>query len=238
MGHCYASAGNVPLGMATATHPCGVANVTNNAPAQFPIGTNSVVWTATDVSGNSSSCAQTVIVVDNQPPTIACPPNVVVNADAGECYASAPNVALGTPVTSDNCGAASVVNNAPPLYPMGTNFVVWTATDIYGNSSSCTQQVIVNQVEANASNITILNIQAIGNNVKLTWQTFGNSTNIIQLAIPTADGSYTDAFTDIATVFVPGSGIIITNWVDSSGVTNQPSRYYRVQFQLGSPCPQ
>ena len=157
---------------------------------------------------------------------------------AGECYASAPNVALGTPVTSDNCGAASVVNNAPPLYPMGTNFVVWTATDIYGNSSSCTQQVIVNQVEANASNITILNIQAIGNNVKLTWQTFGNSTNIIQLAIPTADGSYTDAFTDIATVFVPGSGIIITNWVDSSGVTNQPSRYYRVQFQLGSPCPQ
>src|SRR5207245_2272055 len=80
-------------------------------------------------------------VVDNQAPSISCPAAVMVNTDAGQCTAT--NVALGSPVTGDNCAVASVVNDAPASYPVGTNVVVWTATDIHGNARSCTQQVIV-----------------------------------------------------------------------------------------------
>jgi hypothetical protein len=36
--------------------------VSNNAPATFPIGTTAVTWTATDASGNSSTCTQQVTV--------------------------------------------------------------------------------------------------------------------------------------------------------------------------------
>jgi hypothetical protein len=211
-----------------------VATIVNNAPAQFPVGTNYVVWTATDVNDNVSTCTQTVIVIDNQAPVISCP-DTIVRIPVGMTCAC--DVTLVNPLVSDACGLASVTNNAVSCYAVGTNLVAWTPTDVHGNSSSCTQQVIVTQVDVNAGFFSIVNIRAIGNDINLTWQTFGNSTNIIQLALPTADGSYANAFTNIGTVFVPGGGLVTTNWMDYGGATNRPSRYYRVQFQLGSPCP-
>ena len=46
---------------------CGVATVTNNAPALFPVGTTVVTWTVTDIHGNVTDTAtQTVVVVDNE----------------------------------------------------------------------------------------------------------------------------------------------------------------------------
>src|SRR5204863_6912876 len=80
-------------------------------------------------------------VVDSEAPSISCPAPVTVSAEAGQCTDT--NVALGSPATSDNCAVASVVNDAPASYPVGTNAVVWTVTDIHGNASSCSQQVIV-----------------------------------------------------------------------------------------------
>jgi hypothetical protein len=138
-GQCYGS--SVPLGIPAVTDNCTLASVTSNAPAQFPIGTNAVTWTATDGSGNSNTCAQVVIVRDTQPPGIACAPDVTVDADSGQGYAT--GVVLGTPGTSDNCGVASVVSNTPVQFPIGTNLVTWTATDPSGNANACTQAVIV-----------------------------------------------------------------------------------------------
>jgi len=65
-GECYAS--GVILGAPTASDNCeGSGLVVNDAPAQFPIGTNQVVWTVTDDCGNSATCTQRVIVVDSRP---------------------------------------------------------------------------------------------------------------------------------------------------------------------------
>src|SRR5208282_3521501 len=88
-GACTAS--GVALGSATATDTC-LNNVTavNNAPAQFPKGTNAVIWTATDSCGNSASCTQLVIVVDNQAPVLSgCPTNLSV-----QCYSAVPAAAV------------------------------------------------------------------------------------------------------------------------------------------------
>ncbi|MBV5282124.1 MAG: HYR domain-containing protein, partial [Paludibacter sp.] len=55
----------VVLGTPTVTDNCtATANivVTNNAPASFPTGNTLVTWTATDASGNSATCQQTVTV--------------------------------------------------------------------------------------------------------------------------------------------------------------------------------
>jgi hypothetical protein len=42
----------------------------NDAPAVFPLGETIVTWTATDFSGNTSTCTQVITIVDTTPPVI------------------------------------------------------------------------------------------------------------------------------------------------------------------------
>src|SRR5439155_11606875 len=95
--------------------------------------------------GNSNTCSQSVTVVDNQAPTITCPANITTNAASGQCSIS--GLALGVPATSDNCGVASVTSNAPAQFAVGTNAVIWTVVDMHGNSNSCTQTIIVRDLQ-------------------------------------------------------------------------------------------
>ncbi|MCW5907365.1 MAG: HYR domain-containing protein [Chitinophagales bacterium] len=138
-GSCDAT--GVALGAPATADNCGIASVTNDAPATFPVGTTTVTWTVTDDNGNTATCTQDVIVEDNENPTITCPVDVTVPADAGLCTAS--GVALGTPITGDNCGVASVTNNAPAIFSLGATTVTWTVTDNSGNIATCTQTVTV-----------------------------------------------------------------------------------------------
>ncbi|MBK7174158.1 MAG: choice-of-anchor L domain-containing protein [Bacteroidales bacterium] len=135
------SASSVNLGLPVANDNCGLESVVNNAPSIFPVGNTLVTWTATDLSGLTATSTQVVTVIDNQPPTIICPPSVVVNADPGQSFASGVN--LGTPVTSDNCGVDTTYNNAPSQFPVGSTLVTWTVIDINGLSATCTQTVVV-----------------------------------------------------------------------------------------------
>jgi uncharacterized repeat protein (TIGR01451 family) len=133
------------LGTATTSDSCS-SNVTltrSGVPAGnvFPLGTTTITYTATDASGNHSSATQAVTVVDNTPPTITAPAPVTVNADAGSC--SAANVVLGTPQTADNCSVASVTNDAPSTFPLGTTVVTWTVKDASNNPATATQAVTV-----------------------------------------------------------------------------------------------
>jgi hypothetical protein len=124
----------------------GVESVTNDAPATFPTGETIVTWTATDKAGNSASCTQKVTVNDTELPTITCPAAASADTDAGQCYAT--GVALGTPTTADNCGVASVTNDAPAQFPKGVTTVTWTVADTSGNTATCAQTVTVTDVEA------------------------------------------------------------------------------------------
>jgi hypothetical protein len=130
---------------------------------------------------------------------------------------------------------ASVTNDASSCYAVGTNLVVWTALDVHGNSSSCTQRVIVVPVTVTSANFRIVNIGVIGQNVRLTWETFGSSTNIIQTVSPVFGGNYSTNCINLGSVWVPGAGSTITNWIDNGGATNFPSRYYRIDFQPVDP---
>src|SRR5207249_8072051 len=120
---------------------CAVVSVTNNAPSQFQPGTNTVTWTVTDSHGLTNTCTQLVIVAANPTPQITCPANITTNAPAGYCYVS--GLFLGNPtVNYSGSGTVTVSNNAPAQYPVGTNWVTWTASD--GCSSSiCSQRVII-----------------------------------------------------------------------------------------------
>jgi N-acetylneuraminic acid mutarotase len=96
-------------------------------------------------SDTTNSCSFTVTVKDSVKPTITAPAAVTVKNDTGKCSASGVN--LGTPVTADNCGVATVTNNGPSVYPKGSTTVTWTVTDINGNKATASQVVTVNDNE-------------------------------------------------------------------------------------------
>lgn len=131
----------VNLGVPVTADNCSVATVANNAPILFPVGTTIVTWTVTDANNNSSTATQTVVITDTEKPMITAPAGISVVNTPGACTAS---VNLGTPVTTDNCGVATVGNNAPALFPVGTTIVTWIVTDIHGNvTDTATQAVVV-----------------------------------------------------------------------------------------------
>ncbi|MCB0698554.1 MAG: choice-of-anchor D domain-containing protein [Chitinophagales bacterium] len=82
-------------------------------------------------------------VIENVPPNIAAPSNVTVNVPVGGSPAT--GVSLGSASASDNCGIASVTNNAPSSFPAGNTTVTWTATDVNGNTATANQTVTVNE---------------------------------------------------------------------------------------------
>ncbi|MFE4706814.1 HYR domain-containing protein [Peribacillus simplex] len=108
----------------------------------FPVGSNTVTCTVIDPCGGSASCSFTVTVNDTEPPTITCPGNITVNNDP--CQSGA-IVNFQPPTASDNCGVASVTcsPSSGSFFNVGTTTVTCTATDIHGNSSTCTFDVIV-----------------------------------------------------------------------------------------------
>jgi large repetitive protein len=139
------TASGVALGTPATDDNCGVKSVTNDAPSVFPLGTTTVTWTVTDDSDNTQTATQTVTVTDTQKPTITAPANVSVTTDANNCTAT--GVALGTPITADNCGVKKVESDAPSVFPLGTTTVTWTVTDDSNNTQTATQTVTVTDTQ-------------------------------------------------------------------------------------------
>jgi uncharacterized repeat protein (TIGR01451 family) len=136
------------LGTAIATDNCpGVgAVVRTGVPAGnvFPVGTTTLTYSVTDAHGNTSvPVTQVVTVVDNTPPVISCPTDIVLEP-------SCPSGAIATystPTATDNCGVQSVNRTAGlasgSVFPIGTTTVTHVATDVYGNTASCSFTVTV-----------------------------------------------------------------------------------------------
>ncbi|MEZ5016137.1 MAG: HYR domain-containing protein [Flavipsychrobacter sp.] len=162
-GACFAT--SVNLGTPTVSDNCATF-VTNNAPSSYPVGTTNVLWTATDSSGNSSSCTQTVTVVDNQPPVVLCKNyTLVLSNGTGSIVVSDIDSS-----SSDNCGIASKVLSKTSFITadIGTNNVTLTVTDVNGNISTCTGVVTVvggntGQLSCNITSTPSNNIYTGGN---------------------------------------------------------------------------
>ena len=126
---------------------CSSVTVTQSpgAGTVLGLGTNQLVLTAFDASGNSVSVTNTVVVADATPPFLVAPSDLLLTNSPGAC--SATNVSLGNPIFGDNCNGATVTNDAPTAFPVGTNVVTWTAIDGAGNSTNALQTVVVEDTE-------------------------------------------------------------------------------------------
>src|SRR6185295_12697883 len=79
-------------GGASATDSCSAVTWSNNFTAVPDLcgatGAATVQFKATDACGNFSTTTATFTIQDTTPPSITCPPSIVVNADAGVCTAT------------------------------------------------------------------------------------------------------------------------------------------------------
>lgn len=122
--------------------------ITHNAPSgSFPLGETVVTFTAMDESGNNAACQASVAILDTTPPEIACPDPITlelqsaegVPADQSEIQAFLSGVS-----SSDICDPSPViVDDHPDPFPQGVTVVTFTATDEWGNQSSCQSEVSV-----------------------------------------------------------------------------------------------
>lgn len=155
---------NCPGLMVTHNYTSAPSNTTL-AGASFPLNDPNdvmdrtcVVFTATDANGNISTCEVCVRVVDSTPPMITCisEPTVEVNVNANGINDCSYTVAGDEfdAIAEDNCLGVSLVHDyvsAPfdntlagasfplndPNNPFDRTCVVFTATDINGNESTC-----------------------------------------------------------------------------------------------------
>ncbi len=125
--------------------------------AAYPKGLTTIMWTATDADGATSSASQIVTVNDGEKPSfISKPADISTGNDHGLASAV---VAVSKPSAVDNCREVSVDGSrsdgaaldAP--YNVGVTTINWMARDAARNSATTTQAITVLDKEAPTINV-------------------------------------------------------------------------------------
>ncbi len=159
--------------------------------------------TVFDINGCTATAPATLVTVqDIVLPSITAPANLLVSLVNGNCTAS--GIALGTPVVSDNCGVASVTNDAPAIFSMGSTTVTWTVKDNSNLTASTTQIITITSPGINITGNTDLGGTLPGTTIsrQLYIQNTGTSTLTVS--------SITLSGTDAADFSVSGISLPIT----------------------------
>lgn len=147
------------------------------------IGSNTVILTATDSSGNANSCNATVNVVDNTNPVPFCN-NLTVQLDAnGQVAVAATDIANGS---TDNCSLDTVLVNGFDSVrfdcnDIRNNIVNISMQDPSGNPANCTATITVED-----------NINPVANCVTTPVQLFLDPNGIAVLNPLDLDNNSTD----------------------------------------------
>ena len=202
----------VDIGFASARDNCGGLIPINNAPEDFSLGITAVIWQVTDAAGNTVSATQLITVSDTTAPLNIAPASITTTTDGDSCLAT--TVALGLPISGDNCTVASVTNDAPAGFPTGITTVTWTVIDTAGNQTLSYQTVTVND--------------ATPPNIVAPPDIVSNSCAII-LGNPTVTDNCNVTFSNDAPASF-SSGITIVTWTASDTFGNTVTATQLVSF--------
>jgi len=115
----------------------------HNSGDNFPIGTTTITYTATDNAANETVISFDVTVVDETAPEfVSCVSDIELTSN-NQCQAVA---TWSLPDVSDNCNGEITLEsdfNSGDIFPIGSTTVTYTATDQAGNSSNCSFEVNV-----------------------------------------------------------------------------------------------
>ena len=141
---------------------------------------------------------------DFEKPKIMVPEDVIVEA-AGTLT----SVNIGNAMANDQNGILSLTNNAPSLFTIGTNMIIWTAIDGAGNMAIASQTVTVKDT----TSPIISPLYEISREAKSTTE------NIVILEIPsvTDDVGVFSVINDAPEVFPLGETIVTWTATDVMG---------------------
>ncbi|XP_072033082.1 hyalin-like [Amphiura filiformis] len=155
----------------TASDNSGAVTLTSDATSgsNFPIGTNTVTFTATDPSGNQATVSFTITVTDAETPTITGTPSAITtDTDSNSATAA---VSWIDPTASDNSGAVTLTSDATSgsNFPIGTNTVTFTATDPSGNQATDSFTITVTDL---GETMSVTGVQIQGRADSGQWVTY------------------------------------------------------------------
>jgi len=200
----------------TVTGGCSQATLTANPPSgsNFPVGTNTVNVTASDLCGHTNTCSFTVKVNPPVYPPIvlACPTNITVTATSSNGA-----VVSFAAAASGGCSSPNVVASPPSgsTFPVGTTTVTTTAGDSCGTSTNCSFIVTVNP-PLTPMTVTVPTVLT-NNQFKVTIQGAPGQRFAIQASTNLVNWTALNTNTLVSTT---------TNWMDAGGLTNN-FRFYR-----------
>ncbi|MEM6317061.1 MAG: HYR domain-containing protein [Bacteroidota bacterium] len=189
-GQCGANIGWLPP---TATGGCNandgivVVTATNEPGDFFPVGVNTVVYTATDNAGQVLRDSFTVTVIDNQDIVVVCPTDIVIQADGtilqddGNFINSITSDSCGRYVitynditTFDNCSPINQTQVQGPIsssqFTFGTTQMEFVLSDTLGNDRNCTFQITINETNSLQAR-TLDNPTCAGDDLRLSVDT-------------------------------------------------------------------
>ena len=122
---------------------CGISITQSHKPGDlFSVGIHNVSYTATDISDNTVTCNFVIQVLDTFPPVFEfCPEEFAI--ESVDTLAQTSVITWEIPLAKDLCSEA-VLNsnyNSGDSFDFGSTIVIYTATDLYGNESTCRFEV-------------------------------------------------------------------------------------------------
>ncbi len=198
----------------TATDNCdGAITATTTDPTTLTgEGTYTITWTYTDGAGNTSTQTQNVIIDDITAPV----PDVATLSDVtDECSVTS----LTDPTATDNCGGAVTVTNDAtlPITTQGTTVVTWTYDDGNGNTSTQTQNVVIDDITAPVPDVA-------------TLSDVTDECSVTSLTDPTATDNCggTVTVTNDATLPISTQGTTVVTWTYDDGNGNTSTQTQNV----------
>ncbi|MDT0651827.1 SprB repeat-containing protein, partial [Autumnicola edwardsiae] len=199
-GTCEA---NISIISASATDNCAVLDPTGTRSdgmdinENYPVGTTIITWEVTDNYNNTAEAVEQIITVeDKDAPQLP----EVTNVRWGCEYS------LTTPVATDNCSGqiTGTTTSQTTFFTAGSYTVVWEFKDEAGNTSSLSQQVVIDPLQIDISSI---DVDCFGSNsgsaeakasggttpYSYTWTGLGSGTSKSDLAAGTYTVTVEDA---------------------------------------------
>jgi HYR domain len=180
----------------TATDREGGPLVPSCSPASgssFPLGASTVTCTAIDSDGMSSTASFQVVVRDTTPPVVTPPLDTVIFTDV-PLASSDPRVTqfLGGASAADLVGVVRLDSNAPPVLPLGSSSVTFTAVDAAGNSAAASARIELRPspvtpqppvpppvVRLPPANVLELRARSLDRGVALEWEAAPRATRYV-----------------------------------------------------------
>jgi hypothetical protein len=135
------------------------SSISNDAPVEFPAGTETTVtFTASDSLGENGTATATVKVNEtpNTEPVVTAPDAITIMVPAGTTSVPAtdPDIAafLNNATafdTEDGDVTASIINDAPGDFPMGTTSVTFSVSDNCGVSANAVSMITIQEEGGN-----------------------------------------------------------------------------------------